>query len=379
LALINEYELPPLRAAAGSSVTPARDKSAVRQTIERVWAEMAPFASHMDESVAWRETGADSLLTLQFLVRLQQSLERPLSFDMFTLDMTVGEIIQAIEDSQAPGSGSKSAKSASADKISLFIIPGIFGDEPILAEFRRSLSDVLQPELLDLADIDRPASLLSSMTATADDLVRQIQEKQPTGPIYVAGYSLGGILAFQVGSDLVKAGRDVQLVCMLDALYGEHKLDPKAGGDDNLSVIPLPIRARLKLREKEPVQIYLERLVFGALLRLRLFDHARRWLVTIAKRHDFAVNYERRRFMISMFRIKAVQEWRPEPSAAPSLLITSDHFEREFSVDEWVRLCPKLTIQHVAGGHHDIFEPAAMAIVKPALLAAIDRNGAAAG
>jgi phthiocerol/phenolphthiocerol synthesis type-I polyketide synthase A len=375
LALIDNHESPTLNLQATAPVTPASNNSEVRQTIASIWAEMMPFAEQVDENVAWRDTGADSLLTLQFLVRLEQTLKRPLSFDMFTLDMTVGEIIQAIEKSQAYSDGPAPTKPASADKTTLFLIPGILGDEPVLAEFRHSLAGQVHFETLGEIDIDQPASVLSSMTATAETLVKRINQIQPEGPLYLSGYSLGGMLAFQAANDLTAAGRDVRLVCILDAMYGRPKqgaVNAPAEGMEGAARASLA--SRFKPRHKESFVAYFDRLVYGMLIRFNRWEAARQWVISAARRNDFATNNTRRIFLLPRFRGEAIMNWRPTPSAVPALLIVSDEFERKASTDTWTELCPNLTIQRVPGEHEKIFEPEALAKLNPALLRALGRS-----
>jgi thioesterase domain-containing protein len=370
LALIDDVESPPSDTAASSPVTLVQDKSEVRQTIARLWAEMAPFASHMDESIAWRETGADSLLTLQFLVRLERVLEYPLSFDMFTLDMTVGEVIEAIEKSQQPGGG----RHASADKVTIFLVPGILGDEPKLAEFRRSLIDKIHFETLRVLDIDQPGRILSRMSAVAADLVRKINDIQPEGPLYLAGYSMGGMLAFEAASALVASGRDVRLVGILDAMYGRPLQPTKKINGQNEAIHAIqPRPSRLIKREKETLALYLDRLIYKGLVTLRLYELARRWAVAFAGQNNMVTNENRRQFLLPIFRGRSIFSWRPKPCPAPALLFVSDEFERKTSTETWAQLCPNLTIQRVPGEHGKIYEPEGLAKINPALLAALDR------
>jgi thioesterase domain-containing protein/acyl carrier protein len=351
-------------------VTLVRENTDVRLTIERIWSEVAPFASHMDETVAWRETGADSLLTLQFLVRLEQALEQPLSFDMFTLDMTVGEIIQAIEKSQQAPRGPQAAP---ADKLTVFLIPGILGDEPTLAEFRRSLANRLHFETLQVVDLDQPSQILRSMSATAADLVRQITEKQPDGPLYLAGYSMGGMLAFQAANDLIAAGRDVRFVGIIDAMYGRPK---EGAGTAPVEALEGEARtsmaSRFKRRDKETFVTYLDRVVYGLLLRLKQLEWARRWAVSGAKRNDFATNASRRQYLLPRFRGEALHDWRPTVCTVPTLLTVSDEFERRATMDTWTALCPNLTVLRVPGAHNQVFSPASLAKLNPALLASLE-------
>ncbi|WP_069758816.1 non-ribosomal peptide synthetase [Streptomyces sp. LUP47B] len=56
-------------------------------------------------------------------------------------------------------------------------------------------------------------------TAVADHLAR-IREIQPEGPYHLLGYSMGGLVAYDVAVTLQKQGHDVALLAMLDAFPG---------------------------------------------------------------------------------------------------------------------------------------------------------------
>ena len=57
----------------------------------------------------------------------------------------------------------------------LFLIPGILGDEPKLATFRRALSKEVAFEILELPEIDASIKVLRSVAATAAVLVNKNQ------------------------------------------------------------------------------------------------------------------------------------------------------------------------------------------------------------
>jgi thioesterase domain-containing protein len=327
---------------------------------------MMPDAE-FDEALTWREAGVDSLKSLHFLLRLEQLMGRRLSFDMITRDMTIGDLIGVLsthnEDDQTQDTQSET----------VFLIPGLFGDEPILAEFRRSLAGRVKFDTLTLPDIDRPTRVLASLKATAALLVDDIVERQPEGPLYLAGYSLGGLLAFEAARQLGRLGREVRLVCLIDALMGSKGADKETGQDRD------PVRAdserepsAFRLRDGETVGRYAERFVFGALMRLNLIEAARRWALATSKHNDLLVNARRRRHLLDRMRRQAIFLWRPRHCDTPVLLIASDDFARYCKLTVWSDLCSNYAVQRVPGGHRDVFEPDSLAVLNPALLAALD-------
>ncbi|WP_067499195.1 SDR family NAD(P)-dependent oxidoreductase [Actinoplanes sp. TFC3] len=63
---------------------------------------------------------------------------------------------------------------------------------------------------------------LHGIAAMAAHYAGIIQAVQPEGPYDVGGYSLGGLLAYEVTRQLQQRGATVDSVVMLDAMYGEH-------------------------------------------------------------------------------------------------------------------------------------------------------------
>jgi thioesterase domain-containing protein/acyl carrier protein len=344
----------------------------LRQIIGQVWAEMAP-STPFDETLTWRDAGIDSLKTLHFLLRLEQRLGRPVTFDMITRDMTLGDLIVALSD-QSP-----KPPHAGSQMPCVFLVPGMFGDEARLAEFRRSLAGVVQFETLALPTIDQPSRSLADLNAAASYVVEQIVALAPTGSLHLAGYSLGGLIAFQTATDLIALGRDVRLVCLLDSMLGFDPETLNASRTTNLT--PAYLRPDVwerffKRGDESPIQ-YVERVAFGALVRTGFLEPARRLAKATGRHRDIALDDIRRRRVLGPLRARAILSWRPRPCAAPVLLIASDDFARYCPADAWAAVAPDLTVQRVPGGHTDIFEPAALATLNPALLAALERAAAA--
>ena len=61
--------------------------------------------------------------------------------------------------------------------------------------------------------IDNPADTIEQMAARYVDEVRTVQ---PAGPYFLAGYCLGGVLAFEVACQLRRAGHDIALVAVFE-------------------------------------------------------------------------------------------------------------------------------------------------------------------
>lgn len=67
----------------------------------------------------------------------------------------------------------------------------------------------------------------------------------------------------------------------------------------------------------------------------------------------------------------------PGSRPAPVLLIASNDFARHCRVDGWAAVVPNLTVHRMPGSHLEIFRPAALEVLNPALLAALERSATA--
>src|SRR5439155_1645301 len=127
----------------------------------------------------------------------------------------------------------------------VFLIPPIFGDEPNLADFRRSLSEHVWLQTLELPDLGCPASLLSDMVTTGHFVATEIARRLPQGDILLAGYSFGGCVAIEAAALLVAQGR--QLPYDAPTLLGLSETSIASGTShlwprlcSNLNIVRLP-------------------------------------------------------------------------------------------------------------------------------------------
>jgi thioesterase domain-containing protein/acyl carrier protein len=349
--------------AAGASLRDARE------VVAAVWADVLPYEP-MQENLTWSDAGVDSLKSLQMLLAIEKSLGRKLTFDLFARDLTLGDLIRGLAE------GGAAAESAPTGQRTVFLVPGIFGDEPRLADFRHALRDHAACETLTLPELDQPSELLSDLAATVRPLVRQVRAQQPDGPIVIAGYSFGSFVAYQMALDLQAAGRTVDLLCLLDAAPPRTSL-AEAGEvgpttKRTLSSVLGGIPRALRKPANESLHLYAERLVYRALMVARQF-RAARWMVARNwANYDFDRGHERRRHLLEVFRGRAMAGWRPEPYAGRVLLIESDEMRRRGDGRHWSRWAPNLSAVVVGGDHVTIFDPGQLERLVPALVAALD-------
>ena len=105
---------------------------------------------------------------------------------------------------------------ADGDRVPLFLVPGVGGEIVGFGTLVRHLPPTQPVHGLRAGGPDAPRSSLrmESLAATHADAIRRVC---PAGPYIVAGYSAGGILAYEIAQQL-RAGRGhVALLAMIDA------------------------------------------------------------------------------------------------------------------------------------------------------------------
>ncbi len=99
-------------------------------------------------------------------------------------------------------------------------------------------------------DGDRPIEL----EQLAAEYVRILERAQPEGPYRLAGFSFGGILAFEVAQQLRKKGREVAHLFLIDALLPAPRED---FGEVWRRFLELPLRKRARALASEAVAVVL--------------------------------------------------------------------------------------------------------------------------
>lgn len=317
-------------------------KTTTARAAETAWRRTLPNAPS-DPELSWTEAGGDSLAMLQLLLRLEHALGRKLGFDLLSDEMTLTGLIGRL---QAGDSVSGSGASVPV----MHLVPGLLGDEPDLASFRRAFNGAIRFELIEPPELDADGAVLRSLEQTGRRVAREIEERQPTGRIILAGYSFGGAVAFEAAKQIMEDGRRVGLLIVLDT-----RISPEPG--DGLS----------GRSENEASHYFWAKL---PLLKLAERDAARHALLPLVGLLGNRIMTDFRRLVLRQFRFEAGKSWRPTALVVPTVIVLSEEVGT-VNRSQWAALAPGCTFVDLPGGHHDLFAARALALYKPILLDAI--------
>ena len=164
------------------------------------------------------ELGGNSLVAVRFMARIQTEFQ--VNFPLATLFQysTVFELAEQLKDNTQPVSQSPLVTiKANGSKSPLFLIHPVGGNvlcyAPLAQQLEkdRPIYGLQSPSLLD------PSISLKTIEEMASYYCKLIQAIQPEGPYCLAGYSLGGTVAYEMAYQLSKQGEATALLFLIDS------------------------------------------------------------------------------------------------------------------------------------------------------------------
>lgn len=318
----------------------------------RVWRRVLGRRAAMRDPT-WSGAGGDSLALLDFVFRLECRLKVQIPLDLFHLDMRLSEFMAAVAGAARP----KAAPLPRSGQEALFLLPGIDGDEPLLAMFRQELRESFRFTTLGYPEWWETMRDGGSLDGFADSLADAIAAEQPTGALRLAGYSFGGIVAYAVALRLRARGRDIALLGLLDTDLEAARTATEPGAlaaawwharppalwHGGLSDAACMLLARGLLREGRRA---LAARWLGHNRRIGLPEHLRFLLhrhLRITLRRDISRRW-----------LRALQAGAAD---IPAVLFRSEEHGAAQSPDlGWRSACRDVTVVQVSGDHHTMFQ-----------------------
>jgi amino acid adenylation domain-containing protein len=211
---VDKQALPaPQRAAATARVEPATPAEAM---LAGLYGELlgGQAAGATD---SFFDLGGNSLSAMRLVDLVSREAGVDLGVSAVFLNPTPRRLAAALAAADASGArpGPVVALTEGRDLPPAFLLHPVGGTVSAYASLARELADdftVYGLQSPALAGDPVPESL----PALAQEYTRLVREAQPAGPYRLAGWSMGGVLAFEVARRLEAAGAEVELLAMLD-------------------------------------------------------------------------------------------------------------------------------------------------------------------
>lgn len=313
--------------AAGGPKTPPRN--ATEQAIWNAWSEVLDqdrFGVHDN----FFDLGGHSLQAVRIVGRIEQSLGVPCPLPRLLDHPTVADLARALTTGAGRHSDVPLTRlQATGSGPALFLLAG--------AEMYRHLARELGPTLpvygvfsqTEIDILEQPEHWQGravSVETLATEYLALLQRVQPTGPYFLGGFSIGGVLAYAVAQRLQAMGERVGLIVLLDSML------PGKG-----------------LRH-----FWLGVLRRGRLIRRDGWDYLR---------HAYAMYRQQRARqgqpggLRNQIYAQAIRQYNARPGNLPMLFLQAGDDTSTAPAYGWQTLVPGLQVVRVPGRHMDILDP----------------------
>ncbi|MFD6567696.1 amino acid adenylation domain-containing protein [Micromonospora profundi] len=293
------------------------------------------------------DVGGDSLLATWVVTELEQELGRTVELSVFLDYSTVEDLAGALgTDATVPEQRPRSSQivtlRAGPSGRSMYLIHPLGGELLGYRELARASRAPLR--LLGIGWQGEPPAFGSSLAEIARVHVEQLRIIERDGPYRLAGWSFGGVLAYEMAQQLTAAGGEVEFLALLDA---NPVIDPITGLPmDRTPFLDMLDSVLARLDDPASTEADIEELTSG-----------QTWtqLMGAPVRGASSGGYLRTALQTARSCMNAAMRYEPAPYAGPVHLFQAagSDDERQARLAEAMRgLCPgSLTVIPISGDH----------------------------
>jgi len=252
----------------------------------------------------------------------------------------------------------------------VFVLPGLGGEaDPDVEAFYKPIRAEL--DLVPIAYLDWVELLEADcdFASVAASVRRQIESRLPNGPVRMAGYSIGGHLAYVTALAFRAEGRAVEVIAILDAPVAIEDFTP-------------PAAERFRARMKKLLAFHVRAALASLFAKALLMGSSRRALGYLARHRRRKLPFRFDSFLhhtITMqLMLRIYPAWWRKQVEQTAILDTPVYLFRAGGKDAirqgdlgWSRYCSCLKVVNVAGTHRGMLHPAINAPLRAAFVAAM--------
>ncbi|AOY99626.1 acetoacetate--CoA ligase [Cupriavidus sp. USMAHM13] len=317
--------------------------------LQVLWENILDFAP-IGRDDNFFELGGHSLLAARLLAAVHQSTGKTIPIATLQVAPTIARLAEAIDEGVLPPTSPVLVRAGTGTPI--FLVHGLSGSVMECWGLVRALHSPRPVYGLQARGLDGEQATQQHVEEMAASYIEQMRTVQPDGPYALAGYSFGGLIAFEIAQQLKDAGERIEYLCLLDPYVYERWLPWRAwirqcygrmrGQWHKLRAVPATRMAAYVA----------DRLIVGADHVCMRFGYARLRPDATTAAYPQALRDVRETL------VQAMTRYRPVPfDAGPILYVraTTRLEERGDPMQMWQRIaCGGLIIAEVPGSHYDL-------------------------
>jgi amino acid adenylation domain-containing protein len=292
------------------------------------------------------EVGGHSLLAVQLMDRIEKAFHRRLPLDtLWFRGGTVEALARILRDESPSGPEPEIVAMKKGSRRPLFVVHTMGGNLFHYYDLARRLDAEQTVYGLQARGVYGAGCPDHTVEAIAAHCIDSMRTVQPDGPYLVAGFSSGGVVAFEMAQQLAAARQPVALLALLDTY-------PPQAGTARIWIEELNAIRRRKLKLR-----HLQELAYFSVLHLLNLDGLRR-MRTVGEAHRWAH-----------------WSYRPRPYAHPIAFFVAKVSAERAGADNlgWIRWAnDNVRIHRLPGNHGDLVKPPVVDELATLLQACID-------
>ncbi|WP_430014746.1 amino acid adenylation domain-containing protein [Microcystis protocystis FBCC-A270] len=192
-------------------------RNLVELQLAQIWSEILGI-NDIGIQENFFELGGHSLLAVSLINRIEQKLDKRLPLTSLFQNGTIASLAKLLaQETTQPASSPLIAIQSQGDKTPFFAVHPIGGNVLCYADLARNLG-TKQPfyglQSLGLSELEKTVASIEEMAMI---YIEAIQTVQASGPYYLGGWSMGGVIAFEIAQQLLTQGQEVALLALIDS------------------------------------------------------------------------------------------------------------------------------------------------------------------
>jgi amino acid adenylation domain-containing protein len=201
-------------ATTASYVPPANDAELALQAL---WEEIL-HVRPVSVTARFDDLGGHSLSAARLVSRIEIDLGHKVPLETLFTAPTVRDVAGVIQRSLETGGGALVPLNEQGDQAPLFLIAGAGGHVFTFHKFARLLGPEFPAYGMKAIGVDGSEPPLDRVEPIAMRYLDEILKVRPNGPYVLAGYSVGGLMAFELALRMQERGLEVAKVIAFDTL-----------------------------------------------------------------------------------------------------------------------------------------------------------------
>lgn len=231
---VDQQKLNDLSLAPGTDAVPPTEISRV-EMLRAIW-ERVLGHDEFELEDDFFEIGGDSLLATWVVTEIGNSVGREFDLSMLLENSTIPGIARTLEELALRPLQSRQPSQVvtlrpNSSKRLLFLVHPLGGEPVPYRALARSIKSPVRVVGLCWRPTEARETTLEEMAAIH---LTQMRAIQPEGPYLIAGWSFGGVLAYEIAQQLIASGAEVEFFGLIDANPVRDSISGRLASDGSL-------------------------------------------------------------------------------------------------------------------------------------------------